>query len=98
MDAENGTTVFRSSKRNVRRGHDRLDVLGNRTIFLKRMVGFELQMPISSEKEMEIETWSVREPIIHVTHDESTFAAHDGQKNLWLKDGHQSLRKKELKD
>ena len=72
-------------------GHERPDVLEYRTIFLKRMADLEVQMPSLS---MDIETWPVGEPISLVIHDESTFAAHDGQKNLWLQDGQQPLRKK----
>ena len=77
-------------------GHERPDILEYRTIFLKRMADLEVQMPIFTRKEMEIETWPVGDPIILVTHDESTFAPHDGQKNLRLQDGQQPLRKKKL--
>lgn len=42
----------------------------------------------------EIESWPVRVPINLVTDNESTFAADDGQTNLWQQDGHKPLRKK----
>ena len=51
-------------------GHERPDVLEYRTIFFKRMADLEVQVPISSGKEMEIDNWPVGEPIILVTHDE----------------------------
>ena len=55
---------------------------------------YEPFMPEFAGPEMESEIWPARDAIILVTHDESTFAAHDVQKKLWLPDGEQPLRKK----
>ena len=48
-------------------------------------------MPGFVGPEMESEIWPARYAIILVTHDESTFAAHD---ELWIPDSEQPLRKK----
>ena len=51
-------------------------------------------MPKCFGPEMESEIWPARDAIILVKHDESVFAAHDGQKKVWHPDGEQPLRKK----
>ncbi|CCI10948.1 unnamed protein product [Albugo candida] len=75
-------------------GHERTDVVAYRTQFLERMKIYEPFMPQFVGPEMESEIWPARDAIILVTHDESTFAAHVGQKKLWFPDGEQPLRKK----
>ena len=75
-------------------GHERDDVVAYRKVFVEKITEFELQMPqISGDMLMNI-TWPEGQPLILVTHDESTFAAFDDQRRLWLPDGEQPLRKK----
>ena len=84
-------------------GHEREDVIAYRQHFLERMADLKAWIPtivgkeeVDGNNEFIAITWSpdgIR-PFILVTHDESTFAAHDGLKRLWLPDGKQPLRKK----
>ena len=90
-----GLQYFEARKGIFVNGHKRFDFLGFRTIFVKRMADLEVQIPVFSMKEMEIKIWPVGEQMILLTQDENTFAAHDGQKNLWLQNGSNHFEKKE---
>nr|CCA21923.1 predicted protein putative [Albugo laibachii Nc14] len=64
------------------------------------MEAFESCMPFIGDGDKQLEEtkiiWpkEVVRPLILVTHDESTFSAHDGLKRLWMPIGEQPLRKK----
>ena len=78
-------------------GHERADVVAYRTYVQERTRIYAPFMPEIVGLEMESNIWPARdvpEAIILVTHDESIFATHNGQKKLWLPDGEQPLRKK----
>lgn len=80
-------------------GHEREDVVAYRDEWSKRMMEYMENMEFytgeNEENILEIEGWKEGDKkFVFVTHDESTFYANDGKKDLWLLDGENYIRKK----
>ena len=84
-------------------GHERPDGLEYRNQFSREieaikpyLVEFEEDRSMKSKIYLEdrIVGGSNRQPIIFITHDESTFNANDGQRQVWQEKNHSILRPK----
>lgn len=83
--------------------HERLDMVEYRNKFLSEMKALkpylvEFEEDSSIKSKVYPENCTVRglekRPVILITHDESTFNANDGCRQVWQKDGHSVLRPK----
>ena len=84
-------------------GHERVDVVAYRVEFLKRMKELEPYLvEFDSCGQILAKTYpsdcqvggSQRRPTILITHDESTFSANDGKRQVWVKESDTFLRPK----
>ena len=91
--------MYRKNKKDIYfDGHEREDVVKYRQEWSKRMVTYMEKMDFFSGENEE----SVLEPVLEegekkivlVTHDESTFYAHDSRTDMWLENDESIIRKK----
>lgn len=82
MDAEWDYSFPESANEMFVDDYELPDVMKYRNIFRKCIADLEVKMHILSGRKMEFETWQVGEPIVLVTYDERTFAAHDAEESL----------------
>ena len=84
-------------------GHERSDVVEDRTHFLKKMEELKLYMvEFNEDGTMKPKVYPSdcavegenRRPIIVITHDECTFSANDGVPKAWTREGDTFLRPK----
>lgn len=78
-------------------GHERPDVIEYRKAWALRMLQYKSFMTAFGEEDEVIEPVLAdpsQQKLVLVTHDECTFYANDGKKDMWLLDGDNPLRKK----
>ncbi|OAD80600.1 hypothetical protein PHYBLDRAFT_161239 [Phycomyces blakesleeanus NRRL 1555(-)] len=79
-------------------GHERQDVVQYCHAWATRMMGYKQCMSDFTGEDEEIEVTPLllenQKKLVMVTHDESTFYAHDGKVDMWLEEGESHIRKK----
>jgi hypothetical protein len=91
--------VFRNNGKDIFvDGHERADVVEYRQRWARRMMSYRSSMDefAGDEEELVIEPHlsAGDRKLVLVSHDESTFFAHDGKQDMWLAEGETVLRKK----
>lgn len=93
-----GFVLKEQSKGTYVDGHERPDVVSYRERFLERMENYQKRMfqYVGDDCEHAIRTdlECNAKPLVLVVQDESVFAAHEGKKKVWIKDGSNTLRPK----
>lgn len=87
---------FSDVKRGVfKDGHEREDVVAyRRDVFLPKFFSLYQQSVQFTEDKTLILPGGVEEPLLFITHDESTFNSNDARTRIWKHEGSEPLRKK----
>ncbi|OAD74318.1 hypothetical protein PHYBLDRAFT_144765 [Phycomyces blakesleeanus NRRL 1555(-)] len=79
-------------------GHERQDLIQYCYAWAMRMIGYKQCLSDFTGEDEEIEMTSLllenQKKLVMVTHDESTFYAHDEKVDMWLEEGESHIRKK----